>query len=234
MNYPYLCIRIFKKIYHMKKFKTLKIHQSQECLTELLNTLRLSKKTSYTYQKKLTEDYAKNIFVDVNKVACFKTKRKSLFESCVWLLVSSDTLIVTNITSSINHQLGITNYNFILMSFFNDFISPYLDDTFQVEISGEEISLQEMLNEETFKFLNIWERTCNKETPVSHPIDYQNWMNFVVSAYKHKCELSPDDLSQWLSEDKHWPQMFNKQISEIVSLYEYGIDILETAYDEDR
>ena len=218
----------------MKKFRTLKIQKSQGCLVELLNILKSSQKSIYTYQKKLTEDYAKNIFVDVNNVACFKTKRKSLFESCVWLLASNDTLIVTNITSSSNHQLGITNYNFILMSFFNDFIRPYLDDTFRVEISGEEISLQEMLNEETFNFLNIWESTCNKESPVSHPIDYQNWMNFVVSAYKHKCELSPDDLSQWLSEDKHWPQMLNSQISEIASLYEYGIDILKTAHDEDR
>lgn len=217
----------------MKKFQTLKIYNSQECLTRLLNTLKLSQKNIYVYQKKLTEDYAKNIFVDVNNVACFKTKRKSLFESCVWLLVSNGSLIVTNITSSSNHQLGITNYNFILMSFFNDFISSYLDDTFRVEISGEEISLQEILNEETFHFLNIWECTCNKETPISHPVDYQNWMNFVVSAYRHKCKLSPNDLSQWLSEDKHWPQMFNSQISEIVSLYEYGIDILKLEHNED-
>lgn len=218
----------------MKKFMTLKIHKSQKCLIELLSTLKSCEKSVYVYQKKLTEDYAKNIFVDVNNVACFKTKRKSLFESCVWLLVSNDTLIVTNITSSSNYQLGITNYNFILMSFFRDFISLYLDNTFQVEISGEEILLQDMLNEETFHFLNIWEHSCNKETPISHPNDYQNWMNFVVSAYKNKCELSPEDLSQWLSEDKHWPQMFNNQISEIVSLYEYGIDILKTEHNEDR
>lgn len=218
----------------MKKIRTLKIHKSKESLVELLNTLRLNQKSIYVYQKKLTEDYAKNIFVDVDNVACFKTKRKSLFESCVWLLVSNDTLTVTNITSSSNHQLGITNYNFILMSFFSDFISSYLDDTFRVEISDEEISLQEILNEETFYFLNIWERSCNKETPISHPIDYQNWMNFVVSAYRSKSELSSDDLSQWLREDKHWAQMFNDQIIEIVSLYEYGIDILNTEHNEDR
>ena len=183
----------------MKKFRTLKIQKSQGCLVDLLNILKSSKKSTYTYQKKLTEDYAKNIFVDVNNVACFKTKRKSLFESCVWLLASNDTLTVTNITSSSNHQLGITNYNFILMSFFNDFIRPYLDETFRVEISGEEISLQEMLNEETFNFLiglNV-QRMAYPKTDICVVEGYNRKNEHILVIWRDCTKVSNTDLNDF-------------------------------------
>lgn len=219
----------------MRKFSKLIIQNTQERLIELLNALKLSHNSIYVYQKKLTEDYAKNIFVRVENVACFKTKRKTLFESCVWLLASNNKIVVTNITSLSKPQLGVVDYNTILHSFYYDFVQQNIDETFNVNISGENVSMQDILNnEETYNLLDSWERNCNKEAPISHFIDYQNWMNFVVSAYRNRCELSSEDLSQWLIEDRHWPQMLNNIISELVSFYEYGIDLLNAEHNENR
>lgn len=218
----------------MKKFITLEIANSGVKLINLLAVLKESHNSIFSYQKKLTEDYAKNIFVNIENVACFKAKRKSLFESNIWLLVNNGVLTITNITSAEKPQLGIVDYNFVLNSFLNDFIIPNIDETFSVNVSVEEQLLQNILDTETFEKLDLWERLCNKDMPIAHPLDYKRWIDFVITAHNNNCELSSQDLCQWLIEDRHWSHLYNDKITELSYLYEYGIDILNAVNNENR
>ena len=101
----------------MKKYISLSIKNESEVLLNLMKTLKNSSNSVFTYLKKNTEEYAKNIFVPESNVACFKTRRKSLFESYVWLLLSGESIIVTNIVSNKCPQLGVDDYNIIIKAF---------------------------------------------------------------------------------------------------------------------
>ena len=218
----------------MKKYRTLEIRDTEDQLVALLNRLKDAERPGFVYQKKMTESYAKNVFARVDHAACFKTKRKSLFESNIFMLIHNGTLSVTNIISTITFNLGVENYNYVLTTFYEEFVTPKLDGTCHVEISDGVESMQNILDADTFGKLVSWENLCNKEKPISNSKDYQRWIDFVVSAYQHGSVLTPEDVVQWLREDKNWPETLDDKVNEISCLYEYGIDILKTASNENR
>lgn len=218
----------------MKKYINIEIKNSKEKLVGLLNSLKEDDKNGFIFQKKLTEDYAKNIFVRIENVACFKTRKQSLFESSVWLLLKDNRLIITNITSAKFPHLGISRYNFVLNTFFHSIIAPKLDASYSVNISGEDQSLEDILDSETYAKLNLWENSCNKSMPISHPLDYERWFSFILSAFHNHSEITPQDLAQWLSEDKKWPQVYNDQISNLKLQFEYSMDLLNYEHHESR
>ena len=116
----------------------------------------------------------------------------------------------------------------ILNAFFNDFVAKFLDESWAkcISISGEVISLSDILSEEVYNALEIWEATCNKTSPLAHPDDLECWMKFITLLHKSKIELSVEDFSQWLSEDKKWPQGFSTQISELEESLKYSLELL--------
>ena len=218
----------------MKKYISLSIKNESEVLLNLMKTLKNSSNSVFTYLKKNTEEYAKNIFVPESNVACFKTRRKSLFESYVWLLLSGESIIVTNIVSNKCPQLGVDDYNIIIKAFYNDFIATFIDDSYMIQMSDDNVEISDIIDEDTYKKLTHWEMACNKETPISHFIDYQNWLDFVVSSFKNGSYLSSEDIVKWLKDDRKWPDAYEQSINQLADYYEYGIAILKYFSDEDR
>lgn len=218
----------------MKRFKTLEIRGADFQLVALLNRLKDAECPGFAYRKKMTENYAKNIFVKSDHAACFKTERKRLFKSSIFMLVHNGALTVTNIISMDNPSLGIDNYNRVLTAFHDEFVVPRLDEKYHVKMSDGEEAMQNILDADTFGKLVFWENLCNKENPVSHPEDFQRWIDFVVSAYQHGSVLTPEDVVRWLREDKNWPEALDEKVNEISYLYGYGIDVLKTASNENR
>ncbi len=197
-------------------------------MVALLGKMKESIKGAFVYQKKLATEYAKNIFVDEDHVGCFKTRRTTLAESSVWVVISGEELKVTNITPTTVSSLGISEYNLVLDAFFHGFISKYLDETWRgcVSLSGERISLSDILSEETFRALSSWESTCNKEAPISQESDRERWLDFVTQLHREGTKLNVADFGQWLSEDKRWPAGLNSQISDLEINLEYSLDLL--------
>lgn len=216
----------------MKKFQHLTIrHEDLRRLVALLDSMKEVQGKAFKLLKTETANYAKNIFKDQDKVACFKTDRKTLFESRVWLYIGDNGLVVANITSEINSRLGISNYNLVLNAFFREMVEPFIGG-FQCVLTGENVSFSEILPENVFRYLDLWQDTCNKDAPISHPLDNEKWMNFVVAYHKLGEDIiTPSDLEQWLSEDCQWPQGFAESIAEMGSIFEYSLDLLR-AYDE--
>lgn len=213
----------------MLKYQFLTITHPEDDLVELLKKMKEAKKGAFLFQKSLASDYAKNIFVKEDHVGCFKTRRASLAESSVWVVISDNELSVTNITPSVVSRLGITEYNIILRAFYTDFIAQFLDETWSesVSISGEKIAMSDILTKETFEALIRWESSCNKSSPITHPLDKKNWMAFVALLHKDGTDLSVSDFSQWLSEDRKWPSGYNSQVFDLELNLEYSLDLLD-------
>ena len=213
----------------MLKYQFLTITHPEEELVDLLRKMKEAKKGAFLYQKSLASDYAKNIFVEEDHVGCFKTRRASLAESSVWVVITGNELKVTNITPSVVSRLGITEYNVILRAFFTDFIAKFIDESWSgsVAISGEKVTMADMLTKETYEALMCWESSCNKTSPISHPQDKMNWMKFVTLLHKEGTDLSLSDFSQWLSEDKNWPSAYNSQVFDLELNLEYSLELLD-------
>ena len=216
----------------MKRFQHLTIrHEDPRRLIALLGRMKEANNKAFKYLKTESNNYAKNIFKTVDKVACFKTERKTLFESKVWLYISDAGLVVANITSDSNRNLGIVNYNLVLNSFFNDIVQPLVRG-FQCDLTGEDVSFEVILPSEVYRKLNLWQSSCDKSAPIAHPLDNERWMDFVVSYFEEcDCDITSVDLQQWLSEDCQWPQGFSDSIQEMGMLFEYSMDLLR-AYNE--
>ena len=212
----------------MLKYQFLTITHPEEELVKLLRELKKVNQGIFQYQKKLASDYAKNIFAPEDHVGCFKTRRATLAEASVWVVITGNELKVTNITPTAASSLGIIKYNMILNAFFHDFVAKYIDKSWTncIFISGEETSLSEVLSVDVYKALETWETSCNKESPLAHPLDRERWMKFITLLHKDEVELSVNDFSQWLSEDKNWPQVFNNQIAELQESLEYSLELL--------
>ena len=213
----------------MLKYQFLTIKHPEDELVGLLKKMKEATKGAFLYQKTLALDYAKNIFMTVDHVGCFKTRRTTLAESSVWVIIIGNELKVTNITPSSVSSLGIIEYNQILKAFFYDFIVKFIDETWtdSVSISGKRITLSDMLSTETYNALLKWESSCNKGMPISHPFDRERWMDFVSLLHKDGTELSVSDFAQWLSEDRKWPVAYNDQIFKLENYLEYSLDLLD-------
>ncbi len=213
----------------MLKYQYLIITHPENQLVDLLTKMKEATKGAFIYQKMLALEYAKSIFVKEDHVGCFKTRRASLAESSVWVVITENELKVTNITPTAVSNLGVTEYNIILRAFFTDFIAQFIDESWTecVTISGERITLQNILSVDTYNALIKWESGCNKSSPITHPTDRKNWMDFIMLLHKEEPNFSVSDFSQWLSEDKKWPTAYNNAIYELEINLEYSLELLE-------
>lgn len=211
----------------MRKFQQLEIRGTKEDLRGLLSRMKESNIKSFVYQAKKSEEYAKNIFCEETEVAVFKSPNKKYFEGYVWLAITDGVLRVANITSSINSDLGISNYNFVLNAFFSEIVRPLLSEEADVVIKGENLGLRDMMSEQSAKLLEVWEVACNKSSPTSHPLDEERWFSFICSIANEESEFSPEDLEKWLSEDKEWPLGYQDEIDKLAIEYENDVRLLK-------
>ncbi len=211
------------KRYILLKISNPNIGKIQQLLTQIKDVTH----APFTYMKQASAEYAKNLFLNTENAACFKTKRKTLFEATVWVLISNEALRVTNITSEKNTDLSISNYNKVLNAFYDEFVSNYIDDTFNVNLSDENIDIADILDKKTLDKLKLWENTCNKNRPLDHFVDRTNWLNFIIEYYDNKDNLSPDELVKWLLEDCNWDTDVLRPIAQnLGEKFEFGIDLL--------
>lgn len=216
----------------MKKYEHLHIIAEEEKLSELMENMRKDSRI-FKYLKKTSDDYAKNIFVTASQAICFKSTLDSMYHCTVWLVHDKNIITLTNITPESASRISIVDYNIILNSFFQEVIEPLINEEYNVQISGEDVQLSNILGEDVYSALVHWESSCNKSAPISHPNDNQRWMHFICLLFDSGIELNPADFIQWLQEDCNWPIGYNLQIEEIAIKLEYSIELLKTYTHED-
>ena len=84
----------------MRKFTELVIESEEQNLIHLLENLKTANSKQFVFEKKLSEEYAQNIFVNDNQVACFRTTQKKHFDSKIWIVANNAKFRITNIVSN--------------------------------------------------------------------------------------------------------------------------------------
>lgn len=226
----------------MRQFQHIEIHKDNASLMALVKKMIALQGMDYVYNKEASDRTNEGCQKDTNcrgtYYALFSTTKPELFCTTVSVSVKDDELKVFNINSTDYRysDLGITRYNMVINTFFHHFMARCLDESFTgcVSITGEMRSLEEELGEETYKALHAWESTCNKEHPISHPMDEQMWFDFVCKLHASDKSLHPSDFSQWLSEDCKWPSYYNDAIEEMAEKLEYSISLLDYYVNSDN
>ena len=220
----------------MKRYRHLIVTaENQQQLEEMLERMKNTLSKVFSFSKLETVNYAKTLFKEQSQVGCFNTKRTDLFESRVWVIIGKDGLTVTNINSKVEGNLDIEQYNHILMVFFEEVICRAISrNTMQCTLTEEEEHIEDFLHPETYQFLELWQTTCNKSAPISHPLDLEKWLKFLISYVTEEQPryLTIGDFSQWLSDDCHWQAGFSESIEEMAIYFEYSVELLDKYKEE--
>jgi len=134
---------------------------------------------------------------------------------------------VVNIVPLTQSQLSFDEYNGILNLFHNDFLKFYNESEITVSFSEkDEITLKDILKDETVSSLQLFSTCANKSTGSIHPLDRKRWFDFICLAYKNNDyrELSESYLEVFLVEEFGWSQ---KWASKLASEYYFGINLLK-------
>lgn len=211
----------------MKRFIDLEIKASEEILIEFLDKLKESETNKWKFEKKFSKDYAMNISLPENKVACFKANSTKYYEATIWIVINENNLRVANIVSRKVSYLGKELYNTIVTDFYNDFVFKFVHDRLKISITPSDLTIEELANEETAQKLKYWESNCNRSTGNTHPYDRERWFEFIITAVETNSPLTTGVLEQWLTEEKNWILEDNNVTENIILDFEYGRDLLE-------
>lgn len=215
----------------MKTFKHLKIISQPEKLIVLVEKLQTADLDRFEYKSEKTLDYAKMIGKNSNQVLSFESPEIRGAIAYIWLVADEDELKITNITPNKSGQLSIEQYNSILDEFYDNIIKPNIDNQYQVIISSDRKTIVDYAGFEVSEKLRVWINSANKSTLNTHPLDFQRWASFLISAHENKSELTTTQLEKYLIEEIGISD--DELVSKVILDYEYGRDLLGE-YDKHR
>lgn len=148
----------------------------------------------------------------------------------LWLVGREGMARVANIIPVTQSTLSRDEYNGLLRSFYDKVITPVITDLgAEATLSKTELSLDDILSEDTEGRLRSFSSNANKSTGSSHPYDKKRWFDFIISHYRHGENMPTDVLVDWLVEDG-WNE---DQALDLVIEFERGIALLRQ-YNEDQ
>ena len=169
----------------MKTYKELFIIDRDE----FLSYISTRHESDYWNRSIETEEKFKSNFMD--EQYCFKYIGVDFTTSLLWIGKKEEQLYVTNIVPDEVGQLSIDEYNDLLNSWKND----YLDDfTGKLNMTKDEVSLIDFVDESIVKKLEIFSHAANKSTGHSHPSDEKRWFDFICTCVIHKSKIKEDLL----------------------------------------
>jgi len=120
-------------------------------------------------------------------------------------------------------QINSDEYNYLLDLFHERVLAPnMLDLNCQVEITSGIINIENFIPN-SYPLLNSFIGSCDKNSPISHPLDRSRWFNFLCSVVENGEELSSEILQRWLIENHDFR---NEVAGKLGLYYEYGFDLL--------
>jgi hypothetical protein len=213
----------------MKTFKSIVVKDSDNDKNKLitfLNYLKEHLQNGWTYRSDLTEDYAKNIFKNLDEVSCFQSPVKYENQALVWLVVMSKEIKIANVVPTKPGKLGIDLYNLFLDAFKEDMLMRSAREVgVDIITSGAYLDIASIIGEQTYNKLNSWEIACNRDSGNLHSLDFQRWAAFLVAAFETNSKLTAKILERWLIEERNWNN--EDLIQTLVNDYEYGLEILK-------
>jgi hypothetical protein len=144
------------------------------------------------------------------------------------LAKSSETkLYVSNIVPESVSRLTRSEYNAILLEFYDLFIAPIASQfDLRINLEPELVDLSHWLDAEAIARLERFSHNANKSTETGHPLDERRWLLFVFYVHEKGFFPSfyPEVLARWLHEVLGW----SRESAERLSIqYERSARLLE-------
>lgn len=143
------------------------------------------------------------------------------------MLGSEDGLSVINIVPLELNQLSISQYNAILVEFFEAAVKPAVAALqLTARLTDDTAAITKWLSEPAADALRRFSTLANHSTGSAHPRDRERWFAFLVLAHREGSALDTDMLKRWLVEEGGWsPDM----ASDLAIEYEFARDLLRFA-----
>lgn len=141
----------------------------------------------------------------------------------VFLMRRDKALTITNIVPEKLGKLTRGQYNAVLEAFreISDPIAKRLD--LRVQVTPDHKDISDVLTPKPLKALQSFSHAANRSTGLSHPLDRERWLKFLVLAHAERTKLDTDFLSRWLIEEQRWPE---GQAMKLAIEYEFALDLL--------
>lgn len=136
-----------------------------------------------------------------------------------------ETLYVSNIVPRELRELSFQQYNHILLDFRDTILSKLKPPfPFSYELSTNELRLEELMSDHTFKSLKSFSTLANKSTGSAHPMDQERWFDFLINLHydRHQCDAHV--LKRWLVGSEGWAE---DKASDLAIEFEFGIGLLK-------
>jgi hypothetical protein len=212
----------------MQAFKNLQIYDpdsNRSNLLAFLDTLRSEQANEWLFLEKESRDYANNIFKEYREVAVFGSPIICKRKATVWLILAGREVRITNIVPIGTGSLSYDEYNAIFDRFYDQMVLPAAKVVgVDAHSTAPQLHIGEIIGNETYEKLIIWEITSNSASGNEHSLDFERWADFLTTAFTLKSKITAQLLERWLLEDKGWVDL--DVVQRLGSDFEYGIDLL--------
>ena len=194
-------VRIRGGIVLMKVFRELYFRGSENDLKNFLNDI----------EKYITDDWSLSKHSDYDDYIYFEYLGNELEKSRLFIHTGKDIyngeLKVNNIVPLEKNQLSIEEYNNILMKFYNDIISRYKLNSYNVDISepsDDNFDPTKVITEEALNKLKLFCSLANKSTGSSHQNDQVRWFDFIAQTVDDNKLIDYNTLADFLKDETYW------------------------------
>lgn len=209
----------------MKTFKKIEIKGNIKDLIQLLEEIKIKKHQNFTYISEKSDDYASMISLPKNCTATFLSNEIENAIVYIWIVISDNLLYISNITPNKSGQLTYEQYNFIISKFYDEVIKPQKTNDIIIDISKDNLSIEDLAGIETYRKLKKWIDSANPSTLNTNPFDFKRWCDFIFTAHSNKSDLTSSQFERYLIEDEKFYD--EELVSKIAIEYEYSLDLLK-------
>jgi len=216
----------------MKRRQQLFIKGSKEAVQSVLTAMGKNLPKGWEREKEFEEMLQESMPGQWLPPVCYVCTRQGQREAALVSLSEtqeSDGVGVLNIAPIDMEEMNNTQYNTVLMDFFNQVVKPAASNQpVDVLLSSDEYDMAQSLGAKVLALLEAFSSQCDKDTgPIQHE-DHQRWLGFLIATHRERADLQPDLLSSWLIDEGKWPA---EMANDLAVEYEFARSLLE-AYDE--
>lgn len=213
----------------MKVFRDLYISASAQSMAAAVATMEQTATGGWARDKNAEARWRGAPSATKRATYCFVRAKDALRPGAMLILAQKDpgSFYVSNIIPIERHQLENSEYNDVLVEFYENVFKPYADKAgIKHSLTPPEADLERWLDATTAELLRSFSEFANKGRGASHPNDRERWNAFLLAAHRNGGTLDPATLARWLVEAEQWPPEIADQLA---IEYESGLELLAYA-----
>jgi hypothetical protein len=164
--------------------------------------------------------------VGAKRVYCFVHDQEDDLPPSTILLAEREPGVLTasNIHPHKKRQLTHEEYNAILQEFCDRMVRPCAEKIgVRIELTASHADLSDWLSDTAAEKLRTFSTLANRRAGFLLPVDYERWLEFLVTANRERSKLDASTLRRWLVEIQGWSPEIAEQLA---GEYAFGGELL--------